>query len=90
MNGEREFCLIDGGKAAKFIEDGDSNMPKIKTNRGAAKRFKTTGTGKVVRNKAYGSHILTKKTTKRKRGLRKSTLVDSANLQKVNRLIPYA
>ena len=65
-------------------------MPKIKTNRGAAKRFKTTGTGKVVRNKAFSSHILTKKTTKRKRSLRKSALVNSTNLQKVSRLIPYA
>ncbi len=65
-------------------------MPKIKTNRGAAKRFKTTGSGKVVRNKAFGSHILTKKTTKRKRNLRKSALVNSTNLQKVKRLIPYA
>lgn len=64
-------------------------MPKIKTNRGAAKRFKTTGSGKVVRNKAYSSHILTKKSTKRKRNLRKSGLVDSANLKQVNRLIPY-
>ena len=65
-------------------------MPKIKTNRGAAKRFKTTGSGKVVRRKSFANHILTKKTTKRKRSLRKSFLVDSANLQKVNRLIPYA
>lgn len=65
-------------------------MPKIKTNRGAAKRFKTTGSGKVVRNKAFASHILTKKSTKRKRNLRKSALVNSTNLQKVKRLIPYA
>jgi large subunit ribosomal protein L35 len=64
-------------------------MPKIKTNRGAAKRFKTTGTGKVVRNKAFASHILTKKTTKRKRGLRKSALVDATNTRQVTRLIPY-
>ena len=64
-------------------------MPKIKTNRGAAKRFKTTGTGKVVRNKAYSSHILTKKSTKRKRNLRKSGIVDSANLKNVVKLIPY-
>ena len=47
-------------------------MPKIKTNRAAAKRFKKTGTGKLKRNKAYKSHILTKKSTKRKRNLRKS------------------
>jgi len=64
-------------------------MPKMKTNRGAAKRFKTTGSGKIVRNKAFSSHILTKKTTKRKRGLRKSTLVDSTNKKQIARLIPY-
>jgi len=64
-------------------------MPKVKTNRGAAKRFKTTGSGKIVRSKAFSSHILTSKTTKRKRNLRKSTLVDSANLKHVARLIPY-
>lgn len=65
-------------------------MPKIKTNRGAAKRFKTTGSGKIVRNKAFGNHILTKKSTKRKRRLRKSGLVDSTNKRGVSRLIPYA
>ena len=64
-------------------------MPKIKTNRGAAKRFKITGSGKIVRNKAFSSHILTKKTTKRKRKLRKSTLVDATNTRQIVRLIPY-
>ena len=64
-------------------------MPKMKTNRGAAKRFKTTGSGKIVRNKAFSSHILTKKNTKRKRNLRKSSLVDATNLKQVARLIPY-
>ncbi|MEJ2689599.1 MAG: 50S ribosomal protein L35 [Deltaproteobacteria bacterium] len=64
-------------------------MPKMKTNRGAAKRFKASGSGKVVRNKAYVSHILTKKTTKRKRNLRKSDLVDSANMKSVRKLLPY-
>ncbi|RLC30257.1 MAG: 50S ribosomal protein L35 [Deltaproteobacteria bacterium] len=64
-------------------------MPKIKTNRGAAKRFNTTGSGKIARNRAYSSHILTKKTTKRKRRLRKSTLVDATNVKQVARLIPY-
>ena len=49
-------------------------MPKIKTNRAAAKRFKVTGTGKLKRNKAYKSHILTKKSTKRKRNLRQATI----------------
>ncbi|MFP4212518.1 MAG: 50S ribosomal protein L35 [Desulfohalobiaceae bacterium] len=64
-------------------------MPKIKTHRGAAKRFKTTGTGKLQRKKAYHSHILTKKSPKRKRSLRQSTLVDSANVKHIKRLLPY-
>ena len=51
-------------------------MPKMKTSRAAAKRFKKTGTGKLVRNKAYKSHILTKKSTKRKRNLRKDIVTD--------------
>ena len=65
-------------------------MPKMKTKRGAAKRFKVTGTGKIVRHKAFSSHILTKKTTKRKRMLRKSGLVDPSNLKQIAKLIPYA
>ena len=64
-------------------------MPKIKTNRAAAKRFKKTGTGKLVRHKAYKSHILTKKTTKRKRNLRKNTLISSAMENNVKKMIPY-
>ena len=64
-------------------------MPKIKTNRGAAKRFKTTGSGKIARSKAFANHILTKKSTKRKRNLRKSTLVHSTNLKQIAKLIPY-
>jgi large subunit ribosomal protein L35 len=64
-------------------------MPKIKTNRGAAKRFRKTGTGKVRRNKAFTSHILTKKTTKRKRDLRKGTLVAKVDEKNISRLIPY-
>ena len=64
-------------------------MPKMKTNRGAAKRFKATGTGKIVRNKAYASHILTKKTTKRKRGLRKSAILDESNVKGIKRILPY-
>ena len=58
-------------------------MPKIKTCRAAAKRFKKTGTGKIMRNKAYKSHILTKKSQKRKRNLRKATVVDSTNLKNI-------
>lgn len=64
-------------------------MPKIKTNRSASKRFRLTGTGKVLRNKAYKSHILTKKSRKRKRNLRQSTLLDAADQKKVKKLIPY-
>ena len=64
-------------------------MPKIKTNRAAAKRFKKTGTGKLKRNKAYKSHILTKKSTKRKRNLRKATVVDSTNLKNIKKALPY-
>lgn len=64
-------------------------MPKMKTNRGAAKRFKKTGSGKIVRSKAFTSHILTKKSTKRKRNLRQSGLVDDSNLKGVKRILPY-
>jgi large subunit ribosomal protein L35 len=65
-------------------------MPKMKSNRGAAKRFKTTGSGKLRRAKAFRSHIMTKKSPKRKRNLRKSGLVDSTNVRGVRRLLPYA
>ncbi|MBE0598552.1 MAG: 50S ribosomal protein L35 [Desulfuromonadales bacterium] len=64
-------------------------MPKIKTNRGAAKRFSKTGTGKIRRSKAFTSHILTSKTTKRKRNLRQSALVHKADQRNISRLIPY-
>ena len=64
-------------------------MPKMKTNRGAAKRFRLTGTGKVRRQKAFKSHILTKKSTKRKRGLRGTTLLAKVDEKQIKRLIPY-
>ena len=64
-------------------------MPKLKTNRAAAKRFKKTGTGKLKRMKAYKSHILTKKSTKRKRNLRKGTFVSAAEQRNIKELIPY-
>lgn len=63
-------------------------MPKIKTNRSAAKRFKRTGTGKFVYNKSFGSHILTKKTRKRKRSLRQNRLIDRTNLTEIRNLLP--
>jgi large subunit ribosomal protein L35 len=64
-------------------------MPKIKTNRGAAKRFGRTGTGKVKRRRAYASHILTGKNQKRKRRLRSGTLVSSVDEKNIKKLIPY-
>jgi large subunit ribosomal protein L35 len=64
-------------------------MPKIKTNRGAAKRFRKTGTGKIRRNKAFTSHILTKKTTKRKRDLRQACVVAKVDERNIAQLIPY-
>ena len=64
-------------------------MPKIKTCRAAAKRFKKTGTGKLVRNKAYKSHILTKKTQKRKRNLRKAAVLDQTNVKNMKKILPY-
>ena len=64
-------------------------MPKMKTSRAAAKRFKVTGTGKLVRNKAYKSHILTKKSPKRKRNLRKSTVLDETNVKNMKKILPY-
>jgi large subunit ribosomal protein L35 len=63
-------------------------MPKIKTNRAAAKRFKKTGAGKVKRNKAFSNHILTKKTSKRKRNLRASDLIVRDNMREIRRLLP--
>ena len=62
-------------------------MPKIKTNRGAAKRFRLTGTGKIRRQKAYTSHILTKKSTKRKRNLRKTTIATKADAGRIRRML---
>ena len=64
-------------------------MPKIKTNRAAAKRFKATGTGKLKRNKAYKSHILTKKSTKRKRNLRQATITDATNVKNMKKVLPF-
>lgn len=64
-------------------------MPKQKTHRGAAKRFSLTKTGKIKRSKAFKSHILTKKPTKRTRNLRKAALVFSGEAKTMKKLIPY-
>ncbi len=62
-------------------------MPKMKSNRAAMKRFRKTGTGKIRRNKAYASHILTKKTTKRKRKLRKSAIMAACDAKRVKKIL---
>ena len=64
-------------------------MPKIKTNRGAAKRLRKTGSGKIRRNSAFTSHILTTKTTKRKRNLRKASIMAPSDAKRISVLIPY-
>ena len=64
-------------------------MPKMKTHRGAAKRFKKTGTGKLKRAHAFTSHILTKKSAKRKRNLRKTGDVSTAQEKAMKKLLPY-
>ena len=68
---------------------GGNYHAKIKTNRAAAKRFKVTGTGKLKRNKAYKSHILTKKSQKRKRNLRQATITDATNVKNMKKVLPY-
>ncbi len=72
--------------AAGFIGE---TMPKLKTHSGAAKRFKKTGRGKVKRGHAFIRHILTSKTTKKKRKLDQSTVLDKADEKKIKRMIPY-
>ncbi|MCM1468802.1 MAG: 50S ribosomal protein L35 [Alistipes sp.] len=64
-------------------------MPKLKTKKAAAKRFRKTATGELKRMKAYKSHILTKKSAKRKRNLRKATLTDSTNIKTMKKIMPY-
>lgn len=70
-----------------FMEE---EMPKLKTHRGAAKRFKVTATGKIKRGKGYKSHLLTSKSSKRMRNLRTSTLVNERDLDGIKKLLPYS
>ena len=64
-------------------------MPKMKTTKAAAKRFKKTGTGLLKINNAYKSHILTKKSQKRKRNLRKAAIADATNVKNMKKILPY-
>jgi large subunit ribosomal protein L35 len=81
--GETAFQL------SSLLKKTGQSMPKMKTHKGAAKRFKKTATGKIKRAKAFKRHILTSKDTKRKRQLGGSTLVSDADHAKVARMIPY-
>jgi large subunit ribosomal protein L35 len=83
------FVRCGARTVVRGVESGEENMPKLKTCRGAAKRFTVLKSGKIKRKKAYRSHILTTKTTKRKRKLRKMTLVDAKDVREVRRLLPY-
>ena len=74
---------------AEAAQPPREDMPKLKTHKGAAKRFKKTATGKIKRGKAFKRHILTSKDTKRKRQLDTDTLVSKADTPKVLRMIPY-
>lgn len=76
-------------KNEKNILKEEFIMPKIKTKRAAAKRFTKTGTGKLKRNKAYKSHILTKKSRKRKRNLRQAAMTDATNVKTMKKILPY-
>jgi large subunit ribosomal protein L35 len=64
-------------------------VPKIKTNRGAAKRFKKTGTGKIKAKRAFARHILTKKASNRKRGIRTPKIIEQSDMKGIKKLIPY-
>ncbi len=68
----------------------EREVPKLKTHRGAKKRFKLTASGKIKRGHSHARHILTKKTTKRKRKLDQSDLVSKSDLPKVRKMLPYA
>jgi large subunit ribosomal protein L35 len=70
-------------------EGGLEKLPKLKTHRGAAKRFKKTGTGKIKRSKAFKSHLLTGKSSKRTKRLRKGGLIDKTNIDAIKKLLPY-
>lgn len=65
-------------------------MPKLKTHRGAAKRVRMTASGKIKRSKAFGRHILTKKSSKRKRNLKKATYVVKSEFKKMKEMLPYS
>jgi large subunit ribosomal protein L35 len=87
---ERATARPGAGGGARGPEAlGDRSMPKMKTKRGAAKRFRLSARGKIKRSKAYKRHILTSKSTKRKRQLDVDGLVSTADTRRVNAMLPY-
>ena len=87
MDGKRDRKIV--ARASHEKPNGVANMPKIKTNRAAAKRFRKTASGKFKAGHAFKSHILTKKATKRKRGLRAPNHVHESDTKRVARMLPY-
>jgi len=77
------------GWVCLFFEEKEEGVPKLKTNRGAAKRFKKTGTGKIKAKRAFARHILTKKAANRKRGLRTPKFIEGPDMKGVKKLVPY-
>jgi large subunit ribosomal protein L35 len=77
------------GDSALLLRGKETIMPKMKTHRGAAKRFKLTASGKVRYGKSFGSHILTSKNAKRKRRLRHSNILAAVDTKAVHRMLPY-
>jgi large subunit ribosomal protein L35 len=77
------------GKGLSFVEKGAIIMPKIKTKKAVKKRFRFTKKGKIKRSRAFKSHILTKKSRKRKRALRRGGIVSSSEARTIKRLMPY-
>jgi len=86
VEGRREYHLL---RSTLDYQDKEEIVPKIKTNRGAAKRFKKTGTGKVKAKRAFARHILTKKAANRKRGLRRPKVISKTDMKGIEKLIPY-
>jgi len=72
-----------------ILSKKEEDVPKLKTNRGAAKRFKKTGTGKIKAKRAFARHILTKKSANRKRGLRTAKFIEKGDIKGIKALVPY-
>jgi large subunit ribosomal protein L35 len=88
-SGRKTFLLPTLSRTLSLFIKGEKHVPKLKTNRGAAKRFKKTGAGKIKAKRAFARHILTKKATNRKRGLRRPKVIDRADTKGIKKLVPY-